>query len=258
MGPFFFDPGARLEARARNEKQMKYAPGPQPGDASTLELVKSGANSQLNAIICTLSEAQHSQCTFAPPNLHALMNEFEKRALNSYFKASPKTDLLISLSRLNVLRAAYDNTIAVGMTAEWLCQDDIISIFSMQGHQVSEDRIPSALRPTDLQRSTPHHPWLDIFPFPQFRDNLIRAGDHLDDNELCHDLTAFWDTRTSNARLLVWGIASCPENWEATEDFARKWGFFLRGCPDLLNSTNKWRIRRGEKPLVWKRIFGIY
>lgn len=186
------------------------------------------------------------------------MDEFEKRALNSYFEGSPKTDLLISLSRLNVLRAAYDNVMAVGMTAEWLCQDDIISIFSIQGPRLPEDNIPSNLRPTDLQRSTPHHPWLDIFPFPRLRDNLIQVGDNLDDDELCHDLTAFWDTRTSNARLLVWGVPSCPENWEVTEEFAMKWGFFLRGCPDILKSTNKWRIQRGEKPLVWKRIFGIY
>jgi hypothetical protein len=186
------------------------------------------------------------------------MDEFEKRALNSYLEGSPKTDLLISLSRLNVLRAAYDNVMAMGMTAEWLCQDEPISIFSIQGPQLSEDSIPSTLRPTDLQRSTPHHPWLDIFPFPQFRDNLIRAGDNLDDDELCHDLTAFWDTRTSNARLLVWGVPSCPENWEVTAEFAMKWGSFLRGSPDILISTNKWRLKRGEKPLVWKRIFGIY
>jgi hypothetical protein len=185
------------------------------------------------------------------------MNGFEKRALDSYLGGSPKIDLLISLSRLNVLRAAYDNAIAVGMTVEWLCQDDTISIFSLQGPRLSEDNIPLSLRPTALQRATPHHPWLDIFPFPRMRDNLIRAGDHLDDDELCHDLTAFWDTRTSNARLLVWGLPSCPENWEVTEEFAKKWGFFLQGCPDILKSTNNWRVRRGEKPLVWKRIFGV-
>lgn len=253
------NPGARLEARAQREKRTNEAPQvPKTGDAATLTLLKSGAKSRPNPIICTLCEAQHSQCTFAPPNIHALMDEFEKRALNSYLEGSPKTDLLISLSRLNVLRAAYDNVMAVGMTAEWLCQDEPISIFSIQGPQLSEDSIPSTLRPTDLQRSTPHHPWLDIFPFPQFRDNLIRAGDNLDDDELCHDLTAFWDTRTSNARLLVWGVPSCPENWEVTEEFAMKWGFFLRGSPDILISTNKWRLKRGEKPLVWKRIFGIY
>jgi hypothetical protein len=70
------------------------------------------------------------------------MNEFEKRALDSYFGASPKTDLLISLSRLNVLRAAYDNVMALGMTAEWLCQDNSISIFSIQGPQFLRTGFP--------------------------------------------------------------------------------------------------------------------
>lgn len=87
------------------------------------------------------------------------------------------------------------------------------------------------------------------------RDNLIRAGDDLDDDELCHDLTAFWDTRSSNATLLVWGTPWDPGNWEVTEDFAKKWEVFLRGCPEILRSTNSWRARRGEKPLIWERIF---
>lgn len=35
-----------------------------------------------------------------------------------YAEGSPKTDLLLNLSRLNVLRAAYQNVVAIGMTVE--------------------------------------------------------------------------------------------------------------------------------------------
>lgn len=74
------------------------------------------------------------------------------------------------------------------------------------------------------------------------RDNLIRAGDSLDDDELCHDLTAFWNMWSSNAMMLVWGTPRDSRNWEITEDFARKWQVFLYGCSEILVSTNKWRI----------------
>ncbi|KAL3481475.1 hypothetical protein BJX99DRAFT_148477 [Aspergillus californicus] len=223
-----------------------------------LPLASAGAesHSQPDLIACRLSEAQHLHCTFAPPNVHGLMSEFEKGAMKSYLGGSPKTDLLINLCRTNVLRAAYQNVVIVGMSAEWMCPDDTISIFNVDGPQVVEDNIPPSLRPTALQRASPHHPWLDIFPFPRMRDRLIRAGDHLDDDELCHDLTAFWDTRRSNATLLVWGAPWDPQNWEATEGFLTKWGFFLLDSPELFSSTNKWRIQRGEKPLSRKRIFG--
>ncbi|GAT25132.1 similar to An14g02830 [Aspergillus luchuensis] len=186
------------------------------------------------------------------------MADFEAGALHSYLGGSPQTDMLLNLSRMNVLRAAYQNAIVLGMPAEWLCLDDTISIFSAHGPHIipnGQMSIPPSLRPTALQRAIPHHPWLDVFPFPSMRDNLIRAGDDLDDDELCHDLTAFWDTRSSNATLLVWGTPWDPQNWEVTEDFAMKWGSFLRGCPEILRSTNSWRARRGERPLVWERIF---
>jgi hypothetical protein len=111
-------------------------------------------------------------------------------------------DLATGFISQSLIREFYKSSKDV-LAVEWLCQDDSISIFCLQGFHLAENNIPSSLRPTDLQRSTPHHPWLDIFPLPRTRDNLIRAGDHLDDDELCHDLTAFWDTRTSNARLLV-------------------------------------------------------
>lgn len=72
--------------------------------------------------------------------------------------------------------------------------------------RLSEDTIPRSLLPTPVQKEIPRHPWLDVFPFLALHDNFIRAGEHLNDDDLCHNLTAFWDTRHSNAALLVWGV----------------------------------------------------
>jgi hypothetical protein len=212
------------------------------------------ASAHLAVIACSLSAEQHTQCTFAPPTVHELMHEFEGRAMKNFTENSPKADQLINLSRMNILRAAYDNVLALGMSAEWMCRDDAVSILSRAGPALSHHAIPLSLRATSLQQQVPHHPWLDAFPFPRMRDNLILAGDSLDDDELCHDLTAFWDTRRSDATLLVWGTPWDPRNWEVTEGFAKKWGWVLRGSPEILVSTNKWRVKRGERVLHWRQV----
>jgi hypothetical protein len=86
------------------------------------------------------------------------------------------------------------------------------------------------------------------------RDRLILAGDSFDDDDLCHDLMAFWDTRNTAATLLVWGNSWEPKNWEVTENFAHKWKWLLIDSPGLLASTNIWRKSRGDKPINWREI----
>lgn len=144
------------------------------------------------------------------------------------------------------------------MNSDWMKSDDSVSIFNLlrpvTGNGTGEESIPSSLRPTTIQRTVPHHPWLDFFPFPRMRDTLIlacAANSEFDDDELCHDLMAFWDTRNTNATLLVWGPPWDPGNWEVTETFVRKWGWLLKGSRELFVSTGTWRRKRGEKALDW-------
>lgn len=192
------------------------------------------------------------KCTGAKPDM--LRRRIEAAAYKSYLEGAPKLEHLISLSRLNVHQAVQDNIVAIGMTASWMVDDDSISIFNLQVPGFTEDDIPLSLRPTVIQRKVPHHPWLDFFPFPRMRDNLILAGDSFDDEQLCHDVTAFWDNKSVGTTLLVWGQPWDPKNWEVSEAFIRKWGWALKGCSEILQSTNTWRRRRGDDPLVWQRI----
>ena len=131
--------------------------------------------------------------------------------------------------------------------------DDALSIFNVRPLS-SYHHVPACLQPTAIQLHLPHHPWLDFFPFPCMRDLLILAGNALDDDDLCHDLMAFWDTRNTGATLLVWGNSWEPENWEASEAFVNKWAWLLATSPELLRSTNRWRASRGERSLIWKDI----
>ncbi|KAB8228660.1 uncharacterized protein BDW43DRAFT_303744 [Aspergillus alliaceus] len=150
-------------------------------------------------------------CTMGPVNIRSVMRDFESLALESYWTNSPNR-----------------------MAKEWMNHDGAVSIFSMQVPGFSETHIPLSLH---------------IFPLPNLRDNPITVQDDLDDEELCHDLMAFWDTRNAGAMLLVWGPSWEPWIWEMTEAFVKKWGFLLDGCEELLGSTNYWRMKRGERPL---------
>ncbi|KAF3391431.1 hypothetical protein F1880_007415 [Penicillium rolfsii] len=197
---------------------------------------------------------QMPQWNWAPPNLRELMALYERQAIASYKLASPQADHLLSLSRLNIWRAANENIVAAGMTTEYLWAEESLSIFSVPAAKIAKETVPASLWPTLLQMTVPHHPWFDIFPFPKIRDNFLCGDIDFDEDDLCHDLMGFWDNCRSDATLLVWGLPWDPSNWEVTEAFARKWGWCLRGCPEILISTNRWRVRRGDKPLIWRDI----
>ncbi|KAB8073518.1 hypothetical protein BDV29DRAFT_175263 [Aspergillus leporis] len=66
--------------------------------------------------------------------------------------------------------------------------DDAVSPFSVAtGRQVSspdESEMSPSLRPTKLEKTMGHHPWLDFSPLPKMRDSLIRADDIYDDKHL--------------------------------------------------------------------------
>jgi hypothetical protein len=202
--------------------------------------------------------AEHEQddlnCTVAPPGALRFRRDFEAVAHESFLRGSPRIEHLISLRRLNVHHAINENIRAIGMTPGWLRPDEAISIFNVSSSEHNEDQIPSSLRPTAIQRLVPHHPWLDFFPFPRMRDLMIIAGDSLDEDDLCRDLMAFWDTHNTGATLVVWGQPWDPKNWEATEEFVRKWHWLLAGSPELLASTNLWRARRGDRALKWRSL----
>jgi hypothetical protein len=82
------------------------------------------------------------------------------------------------------------------------------------------------------------------------RDNLLRAGNEWDDEELCIDIMGFWDGNVGDSHgLVVWGDPSDPRNWEVQPGFVKKWGWVIRGCDEIIYSTNRWRAKRGEQPL---------
>lgn len=195
-------------------------------------------------------------CQLSRSSIYRLQAVFEAAAYQSYY-GNPQADHLLTLTKLNLFRAFLRNIAALGYSREWM-SDDALSRFSISGPHLKTvplANIPSSLRPTELQQSQPHHPWLDFFPFARLRDNLIQNEDSMDDFQFCRDLMGFWTMPSEENCMLVWGNPWDPMNWEITEVFLRKWGWLLKGCPEILWSSNYWRLQRGEKRLAWRACF---
>jgi len=173
--------------------------------------------------------------------------------------SSPHTDCLLVLVKFNVFRALLYNGKQLGFTAarEYL-DDDALSPFlkPMRPKELppSISLLPLALRPTELQCQTPHHPYLDLLPDPILRDNLIRASGFYDKNELCTDLIGLFSAPTGRGGLIIWGEPWEPSGWEVTISFLKHWGWALYGCDELLRATNYWRQKRGEPVLKFQGV----
>lgn len=191
------------------------------------------------------------------PDQVAYLRELLRRAYEDYSLGALRPSNLAVLIRLNALNAVARNAVLMGFPAEGLCRDDFESPYTEAGPRLPQSQIPAPacpkmLMPTALQRTVQHHPWLDLLPFPAFRDNMLRALDAgiFDDDELCEDvLNVGSEDLGEKPALIVWGESSDSGAWEANVPFLRKWGWLLRGCAELIEATNYWREKRGEKRL---------
>ncbi|QKX60297.1 uncharacterized protein TRUGW13939_07440 [Talaromyces rugulosus] len=202
--------------------------------------------------------AQLDECLiFGPTSEKArqIMQTLEAMIHTEFALGSPNADMLLGVTRLNILRALNTNTDVLGYDSVKLMNDDAQSPFNMVGPMAADSEgtlLPLALRPTQIQRTVPHHPWLDLFPIPRMRDIMILAGDSYDDVRLCHDMLGDRYSRIDlegKAGLIVWKDPWDPTGWEVTPTYMKFWGWTVEGCWDLFSSTNAWRAKRGEKAL---------
>lgn len=180
-----------------------------------------------------------------------------RMAYLDYTMHAPRPSQLPFLITLNINIALAKNASMMGFERGIICVDEAISPFNQEGPSQSHICIPPSLAPTQIHRNFTHHPWLDMFPFPSLRDNVIRAvaAGLMDEDELCADISEINYENTEKPSLIVWGDSSVPDCWEASVLFFLKWGWLLKGCPEVLESTNRWRQSRGEKSLYWHDMF---
>ncbi|KAI1009604.1 hypothetical protein LB504_002909 [Fusarium proliferatum] len=185
------------------------------------------------------------------PNLRRDALEFLQRATANWSLNSPQPQDLPNLSRLNAFDALARNAMVLSIPYEYLETDEHHSLFNYHGPVVHPHKtsLPPSLCPTELQKAVVHHSWLDIFPFPNLRDNILRGiqQGQLEEDELCDrlccDLLRF--DENSIPSLLIWGDSWDAAGWEFSPQFFNEWGFLLEGCPGLIQATNYCRKTRG-------------
>ncbi|TFB02415.1 hypothetical protein CCMA1212_005689 [Trichoderma ghanense] len=161
----------------------------------------------------------------------AVAAQFRALKLGRHAKPPPSNDHLLCIMQFNVMRAFGIITSMIGLSPTDLLEDDTPSPFSSRepslaressAHLSHQVPLPGSLSPTSLQRSVPHHPWIDILPFPQMRDNLLRleAGSstasekhQYDADSLCHWMIGL-DTGQKESGLILWGEPWDIAAWE--------------------------------------------
>jgi hypothetical protein len=207
----------------------------------------------LGSIISTWSHCSEEDAA----QKRALLERFAEQALMSYMTANPCADHHLKLIQFNTINGLTRNAAALGYQFDWLiCA--AISPFGCDGQSrnpvsaSSVGAVPSSLAPTSMQLTTRHHPWLDLFPIPKMRDNLLIATRVLspeNEQRLFDDVMDSGGGKNEWAGLLVWGDPWDPQSWEISVPFLQRWGWLLRGCPEIMTSTNRWRCQRGERPI---------
>lgn len=140
----------------------------------------------------------------------------------------------------------------------------------------TSETLPRSLVPVRSQKSFLHSIWVDVMPFPKMRENFITWEGQFDQADFANDLVgnlvdtttipefistvqsipcnlnlaaaADDEVTTSRNGLIVWGEPHLVDSWEATPGFLRKWAWAVQGCQDLIDSSNRWRVSRGEDP----------
>ncbi|KAH6988368.1 hypothetical protein EDB80DRAFT_767412 [Ilyonectria destructans] len=100
--------------------------------------------------------------------------------------------------------------------------------------------IPLSLVSTRLRQTHSHSSWINVFPFPCLRDKStlpLTAG--RDEDEVTADRKG----------LIIWDEPYDKQSWEATPGFLAKWVWAVEECDDLVGSSNRWRLMRGEEPM---------
>ncbi|KAG0649462.1 hypothetical protein D0Z07_4458 [Hyphodiscus hymeniophilus] len=206
--------------------------------------------------------------------IHPLQRHFLTQApdFQSYMPTPlPADQKLLTLLHFNLVRALLRNVYLLGLNPD-LMDDDILSPFlDTSGTTPDLQKLPPTLQPTHLQKTVPHHPEIDCFPFPRYRDNFLRAGTTIDETELCFDVLFGVEIDVHGNQvprppsqncndmgvgcggrtgLIVWSDPWLQSSWEVEQDFASKYKGLLKGCDALIKSSNLWRQQRGEEPLV--------
>ncbi|KAF5875190.1 uncharacterized protein Bfra_003643 [Botrytis fragariae] len=194
-------------------------------------------------------------CRPDSPETQFFLLHFSTRVYQNYLHSSPSSDNAMTLIQFNTTRAFIANAQTLSLTTSSMARTACSRFFVdlTAGHTsftIDLSSLPLSLHPTPLQREIPHHPWIDLLPIPQLRDNLLRKKNQFDEVELCREMRGVKSAKLGRRNgIIVWRDPWDESGWEVTETFASKWAWVIRGCEGLFRSTDYWRSLREETPL---------
>lgn len=189
----------------------------------------------------------------------------------------PDVKQVIFVQQNALFAAVMDNTLAIGVMngPQAIFNDEAGSPFnkdwmeSKGSMQLADIRskfsgAPRDLQPVDVQITVEHHVYLDVIPFPSFRERALKAIAHdpplFDEDELCCDIC-------SNEGLIIWGsqgnnqgMDACRpwdmRSWEPKPWFLKKYHFLVGGWEDeMWRAARWWHMMRNERiatgPVSW-------
>jgi hypothetical protein len=111
-----------------------------------------------------------------------------------------------------------------------------------------EPTLPTPLKPSPLQLSTPHHAYIDMLPSPSLRDRLIAIGPSNANTFLTEACTIACDIE-DKGQMIVWGEDWLNEfSWEFSAATLQRWGGWLL-TSEWAQRANFWRRQRGAEIL---------
>lgn len=163
-------------------------------------------------------------------------------------------DFHIAVPELDLLRAAYDNAgrlnsshlLFAGLTAQSVFQTADCTNWILT--------LPSNLMPTDAQLTIPHHPAIDILPWPAVRNRLIKMYNmpsdlwprHPSDGTESSLVRFVYDMEDGG--IIVTGADPAKESaWEIDQRFFENWWWALDQA--IVANTNLKRLQRGQRML---------
>ncbi|TGO44698.1 hypothetical protein BCON_0473g00050 [Botryotinia convoluta] len=179
-------------------------------------------------------------CRPDSPETQSFLLHFSTRAYQNYLHLSPSSDNAMVLIQFNTTRAFVANAQTLGLTTSSMTRTACSRFFVdlTAGHTsftIDLSSLPLSLHPTPLQRELPHHPWIDLLPIPQLRDNLLRRNNQFDEVELCREMRGVKSAKLGRRNgIIVWRDPWDESGWEVTETLPEIGRGLLRAVRDYL------------------------
>lgn len=253
-------PVAPMSDRINFLGPLQDSPGPTVLTPSSTNTSNPGSPNEISQELGTLTGKLSredyltalSNLTF-PPGFHELMHPeptlkqrtFVQTLMSSQQAPSIPGDRFITLQFNSIVNASMLNGIILSCDTLTMMDEDALSPFTNQ--MALSPNIPKDLEPTQMQRTVPHHPYIDIIPFSGFRDKMLRFMDIIDEDDLCCMMHTDWG---------VWGSRPWDKtSWEVGEKFAKKYWFLMDD--EMRRASDFWRGQRGLKPLKIQQRRGV-